>query len=92
MKHRRTPQFRKAFEALPPEVKDQARKTFLLFQENMSHPSLRIEKLEGYPGVWSGRISQQYRWTFHFETDPDTGERICVHRVIGAHDVVYRSP
>ena len=33
MKHRRTPRFVKAFQELPTEVKAQARKAFLLFQE-----------------------------------------------------------
>lgn len=92
MKHRRSPRFVKAFKALPPSVKAQARKAFLLFQKNMSHPGLAIEPIEGYPGVWSGRISQKYRWTFHFEEDPETGERICVHRVIGEHEDIYRKP
>jgi mRNA-degrading endonuclease RelE of RelBE toxin-antitoxin system len=91
MKHRRTPRFVKAFQNLPPDVKEQARKAFLLFQQNMSHPGLAIERIEGYPGVWSGRISQKYRWTFHFE-EAETGERICVHRVIVEHEIVYRKP
>jgi hypothetical protein len=92
VKHRRTPRFVKAFQELPTEVKAQARKAFLLFQEDISHPSLSIERIEGYPGVWSGRISRKYRWTFHFEQDPETDERICVHRVIGVHEDVYRKP
>ncbi len=92
MKHRRTTRFVKAFRALPPEIQEQARKAFHLFHQNISHPSLSIERIEGYPGVWSGRISQKYRWTFHFEEDPETGDRICVHRVIGAHEDVYRKP
>ena len=92
MKHRRTPRFVKAFQTLPAEVKVQARKAFLLFQEDMSHPGLSIERIEGYPGVWSGRISRKYRWTFHFEEDAETGERICVHRVIGPHEDVCRKP
>jgi len=82
----------KAFHVLPPEVQEQARKAFFLFHQNISHPSLSIERIEGYPGMWSGRISQKYRWTFHFEEDPDTGERICVHRVIGAHEDIFRKP
>jgi hypothetical protein len=92
VRHVRTNKFRKAFENLPPEVKDQARKAFELFCRDRSHPSLAIEQLGGYPGVWSGRISQKYRWTFHFEKDLDTGELICVHRVIGSHDDVYSNP
>jgi len=92
MKHRRTPRFARAFAELPDDVKEQARKAFRLFHENPSHPSLGIERIEGYPGVWSGRISQKYGWAFHFELDPQTGERICVHRVIGEHQKVYRAP
>ena len=92
MKHRRTSRFFRAFRALPAEAKAQARKAFMLFAEDMSHPSLSIERIEGYRGVWSGRISRKYRWTFHFEEDPETGERVCVHRVIGLHEDVYRKP
>lgn len=92
MKHRRTTRFVAAYQALPPEIQEQAKRAFRLFQENMSHPGLSIERLEGYPGVWSGRITRKYRWTFHFEEDPETGERICVHRYIGAHEDVYRKP
>jgi hypothetical protein len=92
MRHIKTKRFIKAFEALPESTKEQARKAFALFCENISHPSLNIERIEGYPGVWSGRVSQKYRWTFHLEEDPQTGERICVHRVIGEHETVYRNP
>ena len=92
MKHRRTSQFKKLFGDLPPDVKQQAKKAFKLFQEDMKHPSLAIERIRGYQGVWSGRISRKYRLTFHFEEDPETGERICVHRVIGNHEEVYQDP
>lgn len=92
MRHVKTRRFIKAFETLPPQVKAQARKAFALFCQDMSHPGLSIERIAGYPGVWSGRISQKYRWTFHFEEYAETGERVCVHRVIGAHEDVYRKP
>ncbi|MGQ9555387.1 MAG: type II toxin-antitoxin system RelE family toxin [Anaerolineae bacterium] len=92
MRHIKTQRFKKAFAALPPAVKARALKAFTLFCQDMAHPSLGIERIAGYPGVWSGRISQKYRWTFHFEQDTETGERIYVHRVIGAHDDVYEKP
>lgn len=92
MKYRRTQRFYEAFQALPDAEKKTAFKAFQLFQEDMSHPSLHIELIHGTNGTWSGRISRKYRWTFHFETDPETGERICVHRVIGPHEVIYRNP
>jgi hypothetical protein len=89
MRHIKTNRFIKSFESLPEPIKEQAREAFGLFCQNMSHPSLNIERVEGYPGVWSGRITYKYRWTFHFEADPHTGDRICIHRVIGAYDEVY---
>jgi hypothetical protein len=61
MRHVKTRRFNKTFEALPPPVKAQARKAFALFCQDMSHPSLGIERIEGYPGVWSGRVSQKLR-------------------------------
>ncbi len=92
MRHVKTRRFNKTFATLPSTVKAQARKSFVLFCQDMSHPSLSIEQVTGHPGVWSGRISRQYRWTFHFEQDAETGERVCVHRVIGSHENVYRKP
>jgi hypothetical protein len=92
MQHIKTRRFTEAYNALPENVRDQARKAFTLFVQNPSHPSLNIERIEGYPGVWSGRITQKIRWTFQFEQDAKTGERICVHRMIGSHETVYRKP
>jgi hypothetical protein len=92
MHHIKTRRFIKSFDDLPDPVNNQALKIFILFCEDMSHPSIGIERIEGYPGFWSGRISQKYRWTFHFEQDPQTGERICIHRVIGEHELLYRNP
>ena len=91
MKHRRTARFKKAFSRLPKEVKEKARVKFKLFSADPGHPSLQIELIEGTDGIWSGRIDYHYRWTFHYEVDEATGERVCVHRTIGKHDV-YEEP
>lgn len=92
MKHRRTVLFKALFKNLPADVRAQAKKQFRLFAKNRTHPSLNVERVKGYPGVWSGRVSRAYRWTFHFEEDEQTGDTICVHRVIGKHQEVYRKP
>ena len=92
MRHIKTRRFNKAFETLPAAAKAQASKAFALFCQDLSHPGLSIEQVTGHPGVWSGRISRKYRWTFHFEQDAETGKRVCVHRVIGSHEDVYRNP
>jgi hypothetical protein len=41
------------YRALPDEVRSQARKAFLLFREDPSHPSLRFKPLRGYPDFWT---------------------------------------
>ena len=92
MKHRRTSRFRAAFEDLPRTVQEKAIKAFGLFRENRGHPSLQIEQIQGAGGIWSGRIEDHYRWTFHYVRDPETDEIVCVHRVIGKHDEVYQNP
>jgi len=91
MKHVRTRRFKKAFEKLSREIQEKAVKQFELFRDNPGHRSLRIEPVEGTNGVWSGRVDDHYRWTFHYEDDPKTGKRTCVHRVIGTHEV-YENP
>jgi hypothetical protein len=53
-----TGEFRRAFEALPPDIKARARRAFALWRSNPRHPSLRFKKAEG---VWSVRVARGYR-------------------------------
>lgn len=47
MRHVKTRRFTKTYETLPPDVKKQARQAFALFCQDLSHPSLAIERIEG---------------------------------------------
>jgi hypothetical protein len=94
MKFRRTPHFKKCFEALPADIKERTRECFKLFQEapyHPYHPSLRIKPMRGPTHIWEGHITRAYVFTFHRETDPQTGELIIVFRKIGTHEI-YRNP
>ena len=55
------PSFWRAYDALDPRVKDTARRSYRLFMENPSHPSLRFKKLAGHDRVWSVRINDSFR-------------------------------
>ena len=48
--------FWKSHAALPPSVKERARRAFRLFQEGVDnppfHPSLRIRKMVGHDNIW----------------------------------------
>ena len=84
MKYVRTPQFRKDYDNLPPEVKVKVHKAFKLFKQNPRHPSLQTRKIRGTKGIWEGRIDQFHRFTFHFE------ESTVVFRRVGRHEIVER--
>jgi mRNA-degrading endonuclease RelE of RelBE toxin-antitoxin system len=56
MKYRRSPKFKDDFERLPKEIQESTKEKFRLFQEDMSHNSLRIKKMKGYEGIWEGTL------------------------------------
>ena len=95
MKFQPTEPFWKAYAQLSADVKQRARRAFLLFQEGTRnppfHPSLRIRKMRGYPGIWEGHVTREIVFTFHIEEDLDTGEATYVFRNIGTHEI-YRKP
>lgn len=80
-----TPRFTKELADLPEPIKARAKKQLALFVQNHRHPSLQIEKMEGFSDIWKGRITQKYRFTFQIEGDA------YVLRRIGPHDI-ERSP
>jgi mRNA-degrading endonuclease RelE of RelBE toxin-antitoxin system len=84
MKYVRTPQFRKDYDSLPPEIKTKVHKAFKLFKQDPHHPSLQTRKIRGPKGIWEGRIDRFYRFTFHFE------EGTVVFRRVGRHEIVER--
>ena len=58
---RTTERFRAAFARVPRHVQRQARQQFRLFQENPSHPSLRLKVVHPTKLVHSARITIDYR-------------------------------
>lgn len=61
MKSRATPRFWSAYRALPPAVQEQARRAYLLFKENPSHPGLQLKKVGDREAIYSARITRDYR-------------------------------
>jgi len=59
MKSFATSEFWKAYAQLSPEMQEQARKAYQLWQENSLHPSLRFKKVGR--NLWSARVSGGYR-------------------------------
>ena len=58
---RGTPDFWKAYRALPEEIRKAARAAYAKFQQNPAHPSLQLERLRADPRFWSVRVTRDYR-------------------------------
>ena len=55
------PSFWRAYDALDPRIKEGARRSYQLFEEDPGHPSLRFKKLAGHDRIWSVRINDSFR-------------------------------
>jgi len=85
MKIARTDSFNKDFKNLPYHIHKIFEKKIKLFLENISHPSLRVKKLQGYENRWEASITMFYRFTFEIHKD------YYLLRRIGPHDIL-RTP
>jgi mRNA-degrading endonuclease RelE of RelBE toxin-antitoxin system len=96
MRYQRTAQFEKAFRKLPREIQEKAIAAFSRFREGFERPELHnqlhIKKVKGMEGIWEGRVDYHYRFTFHYETDPSSSEKICLFRNIGTHSILDVEP
>jgi len=50
----------------------------------MTHPSLRVKRIQGTKHRWEGSITKNYRFTFQFIEDS------VLFRTIGTHDILSR--
>ena len=78
----RTERFKKDFKRLPREVQERTAKALELWVSNPRHPSLHAKKMEGAPGIWELRVSDNYRITFQFV------EEGVLLRKIGTHNIL----
>lgn len=58
---RTTKQFWNLYQALPPEVREQADKTYELWQGNPHSPGLQFKRVDQEDPIYSVRISLNYR-------------------------------
>ncbi len=80
--YRFTKSFKKQYKRLPKEIQDAFDKKLQLFLEDMSHPSLRVKRIQGTKDRWEGSITMKYRFTFQI-----TGGTV-IFRTIGTHKIL----
>ena len=77
--------FKKEYKNLPSEIQKAFDKKFALFlKKNMSHPSLRVKRIQGTNDQWEGSITMKYRFTFEFL------QNVVLFRTIGTHEILKR--
>ena len=82
MQFLRTERFKKEFQQLPSDVQERTIKALERFAANPRHPSLQVKKMEGAPGIWELRVSDNYRVTFQRFQGGTLLRRIGTHNVL----------
>lgn len=77
--------FKRLYQKLPQDIQNRVDKTLILLGEDISHPSLRVKKMEGTDVIYEWRVSDNYRGTFQI-----IGNTAYL-RKIGTHDII-RNP
>ncbi len=76
--------FKKEYSNLPKEIQKAFDQKLQLFLKDISHPSLRVKRIQGTKNRWEGSITMKYRFTFEFLKDG------VLFRAIGTHDILKR--
>ncbi len=80
--YRFTKSFKKQYSRLPKEIQRAFDKKLELFLRDMSHPSLRVKRIQGTRDRWEASITMKYRFTFQFSGDT------VIFRAIGTHEII----
>lgn len=82
----RTSRFKRAAKKLTTEDRDRLDKALLRYEQDPSHPSLGVKRVQGTKGIWEARASDALRFTF------EKIEGGVLLRNVGAHDPTLKSP
>ena len=80
----RTSRFKRAAKKLTAQDQGRLAAALLRYEENPSHPSLGVKRIQGTKDIWEGRASDSVRFTF---------ERIdggIILRNVGPHDATLK--
>ena len=81
-----TDRFKRAYQKLPADIQQKAKKALKFLDENPHHPSLRVRKIQGTDNIYEGRVDQKYRFSFQFAGEDK------VLRNVDNHDECLKNP
>ncbi len=74
--------FKKEYNRLPKKIQKAFNEKLTLFLKEISHPSLKIKRIQGTKNRWERSVTMKYRFTFEFLKDE------VLFRTIGTHDIL----
>ncbi|MDI9597741.1 MAG: type II toxin-antitoxin system mRNA interferase toxin, RelE/StbE family [Atribacterota bacterium] len=77
-----TNSFKKDFKKLPDLIQNRTTQKIKLLVKNLSHPSLRVKKVQKYDGILEGTINKNYRILFQITSDSIIFLRIGKHNIL----------
>ena len=64
-----TTHFKRDYKKLPASIQKRTDEKLKFLVQNMSHPSLRVKRVQKYKGVFEGRVTKDYRFFFQTTTE-----------------------
>ena len=60
-----TTHFERDYKKLPASIQKRTDEKLRFLVQNVSHPSLRVKRVQKYKGVFEGRVTKDYRFFFN---------------------------
>ncbi|MCK4379185.1 MAG: hypothetical protein KAW01_07565 [Deltaproteobacteria bacterium] len=76
--------FKKSYNRLPGEIQKAFNQKLELRLQDISHPSLRVKRIQGTGNRWEGSVTMKYRFTFQWD-----GNKL-IFRTIGTHGILTK--
>jgi len=76
--------FKKGYNSLPGEIQKAFDHKFELLLQDLSHPSLRVKRIQGTRDRWEGSVTMKYHFTFQWDGTT------LIFRKIGTHDILIK--
>jgi len=76
--------FKKSYNHLPGDIQKAFNQKLQLLLQDISHPSLRIKRIQGTRNRWEESVTMKYRFTFQWDGST------LIFRTIGTHDILMK--
>jgi len=64
-----TTHFKRDYNKLPASIQKRTDEKLKFLVQNVSHPSLRVKRVQKHKGVFEGRVTKDYRFFFQITTE-----------------------